>query len=205
MIRLVRVGRALAAGLVAFAAFAHVVAFVDDPLAVDALIEEALTDEASTDEAERAQLATDAANWVRRHIEVLEARDADAVRTQFVDDERFVWYTDGAVRYRGPDDVLDGMAAFAQLEFSTELSDVHATVLSRTHVSVRSLFATHLAIPGAPDVRYGGAITWLLERTDDASPWRILLGHTSTPGGPPASARQDDRRRPGAGDSQGER
>lgn len=148
--------------------------------------------DSALDEQQRSALAADAVAYVERHVAVLEARDEDLVRAQFVDDERFAWFTDGALQYASADAVLAGMRSYEGVRFETELSGVRAIVLSAEHTSVRSRFETRLTIPGTDDVRYGGVITWLLERDTDESTWRVLLGHTSTPAGPPGRGADGD-------------
>ncbi len=134
--------------------------------------------------------------FLKHYLTTLESRDERAIRDLFVTDDRFSWYTDGARSYSTADDVLRGMRQFANVRFKTTLSKVRVVELSPSLASVRSTFRTHLTIPGRDDHEYGGVITWLLERDPAKNAWRVLLGHTSTPGGPP-SKEQHRLERPG--------
>lgn len=140
--------------------------------------------------------AVDVARFLTHYIATLEARDPDAVRALFVDDERFAWFTDGERSYASPDEVLAGMQRYAELTFRTQLSDVQITPLDPRHAAASTRFVTELSGAEMPAYRYGGVITLIVERTDGG--WRILRGHTSTPAGPPrgadSAAYGDDRR-----------
>lgn len=129
---------------------------------------------------------TEVRAFLAHYVGTLEARDETAVRALFVDDGRFAWFTDGARSYASPHDVLAGLRRYQGMRFRTELSAIHVMPLSPTLVAADSRFRTHLTIPGSEPVDYGGVITWLLERTT-GDQWRVLRGHTSTPGGPPAA------------------
>jgi ketosteroid isomerase-like protein len=124
-------------------------------------------------------------SFLDRYVATLEARDEVQVRALFVDDGRFVWFTDGARSYGSADEVIAGMRRFAEVRFQTELADVHVEPLTPDLVSAHSSFRTRLDLPGGGKHEYGGVISWLLERSSQDGSWRVLLGHTSTPGGPP--------------------
>lgn len=126
-------------------------------------------------------------DFLAHYIATLEARDEAQVRTLFVDDGRFVWFTDGARSYGSADEVLAGMRRFGDMRFRTELDDVRTELHTPDLASAHSTFRTQLDLPGGNHHEYGGVITWLLERSPDDRGWRILVGHTSTPGGPPRS------------------
>lgn len=124
--------------------------------------------------------------FLDHYIATLEGRDEVRVRALFVDDGRFVWFTDGARSYGSAEEVLAGMRRFGELRFRTELADVHVEPLTPDIVSAHSTFRTRLELPGGGEHEYGGVITWLLERSKQDG-WRVVAGHTSTPGGPPRS------------------
>ncbi|MEZ6194547.1 MAG: nuclear transport factor 2 family protein [Planctomycetota bacterium] len=127
--------------------------------------------------------------FLRHYIRTLEGRDEPAVRALFVDDGRFAWFTDGVEAYGSPDDVLVGMRRYAAMTFHTELADEKVLPLRDGLAAASSRFRTRLEIPGSPDFEYGGVISWLLENEDGR--WRVLRGHTSTPGGPPRDETSD--------------
>ncbi len=135
---------------------------------------------------EHAAIAAEARVFATHYIETLEGKNEDAIRTLFVADERFAWYTDGALSYADADDVIAGMRAYAGITFKTTLADITPVVLDSRRVSLRTRFETTLTIPNADDFTYGGVITWLLEKSEHDNSWRVLLGHTSTPSGPPS-------------------
>lgn len=130
---------------------------------------------------------TEARRFLDHYVATLEARDEEQVRDLFVDDGRFVWFTDGAKSYGSAAEVLAGMRRFADVRFRTELHEVHVLPLTNELVSVHSGFRTRLELPAGGAHEYGGVISWLLERSPADGRWRVLLGHTSTPGGPPRS------------------
>ncbi len=144
-------------------------------------------------ESSTAQLAAvehEVSAFLARYIDTLESGDDDAIRALFVEDDRFAWYTDGTKSYATPDDVLASMRQYAGIEFHTTLSDVRVVALDKVHASARSAFHTTLTIPGADDYEYGGVITWVTEKDPASGAWQVLLGHTSTPGGPPSNDEQ---------------
>lgn len=130
--------------------------------------------------------ATDARRFLDHYVATLESRDETQVRDLFVDDGRFVWFTDGAKSYASAAEVVAGMRRFADVRFRTELHEVHVLPLTNELVSVHSGFRTRLELSGGGE-HLGGVIRWLLERSPADGRWRVLLGHTSTPGGPPRS------------------
>jgi ketosteroid isomerase-like protein len=124
-------------------------------------------------------------SFLDRYVATLEARDEAQVRSLFVDDGRFAWFTDGVRSYGSTDEVIAGMRRFAGVRFRTDLADVHVESLTADLASAHSSFRTRLDLPGGEQHEYGGVISWLLERSPQDGRWRVLLGHTSTPGGPP--------------------
>lgn len=125
--------------------------------------------------------------FLAHYIKTLEGGDEEAIRALFVADDRFAWFTDGVKSYASPDDVLAGMRRYADIHFETWVSNVHVVPLSASMASVRTNFRTELTIPDADDYEYGGVISWLLEKRSANGAWKVLLGHTSTPGGPPSA------------------
>ena len=144
----------------------------------------ALTPFFTAQDVDHVAVADEARAFAAHYIATLESRDEEALRALFVADDRFAWYTDGALSYASADDVLTGMGAYAGISFKTALADVTPVVLSAQHVSLRTRFETTLMIPNTDNFIYSGVITMLLEKRNEA--WRVVLGHTSTPDGPPA-------------------
>ncbi|MEQ8762522.1 MAG: nuclear transport factor 2 family protein [Planctomycetota bacterium] len=128
--------------------------------------------------------------FLEHYLRALESRDEARIRALFVTDGRLAWFTDGALAYSSPDEILAGLRGFGEMDFHTESTDVRVLPLTDTFASASSKFETRLTMNGAPVHTYGGVITWLLERVEGK--WRVLQGHTSTPGGPPTDG--DDRR-----------
>ena len=77
-----------------------------------------------------------------------------------------------------------GLKAYPGMSLSTEVSDVRVIALTPTLASVSTVFATEVNMSGGQVFGYVGVITMLLESSDGE--WRVLTGHTSTPGGPPS-------------------
>ena len=125
--------------------------------------------------------------FIAYYIKTLEGGEEEAIRALFVADDRFAWFTDGAKSYASPDDVLAGIRRYSGIRFETSVSNIHVVPLSASLASVRLDFRTELTIPDADDYEYGGVITWLLEKSSASGAWKVLLGHTSTPGGPPSA------------------
>ncbi len=123
--------------------------------------------------------------FIIHYIATLEGKNEKAIRALFIEDDRFAWFTDGVKSYATIDDVLAGMRKYAGIRFETTISRIHVVPLSASLASVRSKFRTKLTIPGAENHEYGGVITWLLEKAPASDEWKVILGHTSTPGGPP--------------------
>jgi len=140
---------------------------------------------------ERATLEREVNEFLREYLATLEAKDSDRIPALYAADDRFAWYTDGKLAYQSADEVLRGMAYYGDIKFKTSLSATRIVPLTETLVSVRTAFETQLTLPDAQPSGYSGAITMLLEKTD--ARWRIVLGHTSTPGGPPARDQQESR------------
>lgn len=134
---------------------------------------------------------SDVEAFLQHYIETLESKNEAAIRNLFVDDDRFAWFTDGALSYSSANDVLDGMKRFGGIQFKTTITDIHVVMLGGNLASIRSKFSTTLIIPEADDFTYSGVITLLLEKSGNDDEWKIILGHTSTPGGPPKSTHEN--------------
>lgn len=178
--RLVRTSMAIALG---FSLVVVLASLVSHPTGA------APTDEGAAS-ASVARVESEVRAFLQRYTKAIESEDADAIRSLYVPDDRFAWYTDGAIAYASPDDVVAGRLAYRGVRFATTYSRMRIVPLGSKLASARAGFRTRLEIPGQDDHEYGGVVTWLLERDVEAG-WRVLLGHTSTPGGPPAS---DERR-----------
>jgi len=143
-------------------------------------------DPAKPDKQDCSRAEAEVKAFVSHYIQTLEARDEDAIRELFVADDRFAWFTDGARSYDSADDVIAGMRHYRDVRFKTTLSGVRVILLGGSHASVRSKFQTELTMPGSRNHAYGGVITWILEKRMSRGEWRVVLGHTSTPGAPPS-------------------
>lgn len=136
--------------------------------------------------ARETETTSEVRQFLDHYVATLEGRDESEVRALFVDDGRFVWFTDGAQSYASADDVIRGMQRFSDTRFRTELECIDVVPLAPHLAAASSHFRTHLTLPDGKHHEFGGVITWLLERSSTADAWRVLSGHTSTPGGPPA-------------------
>lgn len=151
--------------------------------------------------APRLQGAVEAERLVRREVEAflsqtiktLESRDEEAIRSLFASDDRFAWFTDGKRSYSTPEEVLAGMRSYQDTRFETILSDVRVVLFGTNLASANSTFVTKLTIPGTAGHTFGGVITWLVEKDPASGAWKVLQGHTSTPGGPPQSNGTESR------------
>lgn len=122
--------------------------------------------------------------FLARYLEAIESSDVDGLREALASDGRFSWYTDGVKAYASVDDVVAGLQRFRGSEARTDLSSIEVVSIGDRWASVRSEFRTELSFGGGGTHEFGGVITWLLEK--ERGGWRLLLGHTSTPAGPPA-------------------
>lgn len=116
----------------------------------------------------------------------LQRGDAREVRALFVADGRFAWFTDGALRYRTRKDVvkaLQGLAA-AHTRLETTYSAVSIVPLKRDLATLSAAFRTRALVANGPGFRFSGVVTMLVERSPQGR-WRVVRGHSSTPGGPP--------------------
>lgn len=132
-------------------------------------------------------LGAEVETFLAHYVRTLETGNENAVRALFVDDGRFAWFTDGALSYRSPDDVVAGLRQLNGAWTTTELTAIRVLPLSSPFVTASAQFRTQLSLPGNQQHEFGGVITWLLERGQDATAWRVVTGHTSTPAGPPGA------------------
>lgn len=124
-------------------------------------------------------LQADVRNFLDDYMEAIGARDSVRVRAALVDDGRFAWIEDGEVRYRSADELLAGLAQLLPgSAIETELMDV--TVVPFGDDGAHA-WATHRTTfgEGADAFSFGGAISFVLERSGDS--WVVLGGHTSSP------------------------
>ncbi len=126
--------------------------------------------------------------FLSHYIKTLESKDEEAIRGLFASDDRFAWFTDGKRSYSTPDEVLAGMRSYQDTRFETALSDVRVVLFGTNLASANSTFVTKLTIPGTAGHTFGGVITWLVEKDPASGAWKVLQGHTSTPGGPPQNS-----------------
>lgn len=136
-----------------------------------------------TDRTDRRRIESEVLAFLSHYAEAIAERDEPAIRDLYVNDDRFAWYTDGALTYRSADDVIESLRSYPGMRFETTFSKVFAIPLSATRVSARCTFTTRMTIPGEEDHAYSGVTTMLLEK--QRGTWRVLEGHASTAGGPP--------------------
>lgn len=136
---------------------------------------------AELDESDRARITAEVTDFLAHYLTVLEAGDSEAIRELYVADERFAWYTDGEKRYATVDELLASLAGMEGMTFSTESSEVEVLPLTPELSHASSAFQTKITQGERVVFEYGGVITWLLERSG-GDRWRVLRGHTSTPG-----------------------
>ena len=97
----------------------------------------------------------------------------------FHDDGALRWYENGALRYRSVAEMVAALGSFgAPVTVTTELADRDVQQLAPDMAVVGARFTTRIDGLGEP-IRFGGALTMLLERRDGA--WRIRHGHSSSP------------------------
>lgn len=110
--------------------------------------------------------------------DAMTARDSAAIRAAYVDDDRFRWFGDGALRYRNVEEILRALQQFppgARIE--TSLADIEGVRLSPTAILGSAKFRTRVALPGQ-SFEYSGVFTLVIEH--NGARWRFLRGHTST-------------------------
>ena len=124
--------------------------------------------------------------FAESYLETLESGDPEKVRELFVADGRFAWHTDGKKRYSTPGEVVEGLEELAAsgMKLTTEFFNSEAIPLTPSLATFRTSFRTEGTVAGRPTFEYAGVVTMILERSPSGS-WRVLSGHTSTPGGPP--------------------
>lgn len=116
---------------------------------------------------------------LQRYMNAVESADTTAIRALYVQDGRFHWIEDGAVRYRSVDEVL---GAFSQLGGETSVRYSNPTVV-RLGQSSAHAYSEFEATVGSPPAGYSfsGLMSFLLERGPDG--WLIVGGHVSSPRG----------------------
>lgn len=126
--------------------------------------------------------------FLANYEKTLESTDDAEIRRLYVDDGRFAWFTDGRKLYRSPQDIVDALASLRSngLTLDTVYREVEPMALSENLASLRAEFATQAHTKAGPAFRFAGVITMLLERSPTGQ-WRVLTGHSSTPGGPPGT------------------
>ncbi len=134
-------------------------------------------------------IVEDVTRFLAEYMRTLETKDVDAIRRLYVDDDRFAWHTDGVTQYSSPDALLEGLKQFGAVDFKTALTETVVVSLGSRLAHVRTRFLTTLEFPDSPSHSYGGVITMLVERNSGQGDWRVVSGHTSTPGAPPGRKR----------------
>lgn len=150
------------------------------------------TVEARTAAGQEETLDTEVRAFVDAYGAALADAEPDEVRSLYVEDARFSWFTDGVRLYASAQDVIDGLsgAAGPGVRYETTMRDVDVTALGEAHAAVRADFRTAAMAEGAEQFAFAGVLTMVVERGEDGA-WRVVQGHSSTPGGPPG---------PGAGE-----
>lgn len=117
-------------------------------------------------------------SFLHRWNDAMAARESAAIRAAYVDDDRFRWFEDGALRYRGVGEILHALQQFPPgTRLETSLADIEGVRLSPTVILGSATFRTRVALPGQA-FEYGGVFTLVIEH--DGTRWRFLRGHTST-------------------------
>ena len=121
-------------------------------------------------------------NEVERFLEsyrlAVETRDGPLLRTLYVDDGRFEWIEDGAVRYRSPDEVLAALATIPSAAvMRTEYHGVEVAPVGDAGARVTFRFQTVFG-EGSSVFEFGGMSSIVLE--EGPTGWRIVGGHTSS-------------------------
>ena len=105
--------------------------------------------------------------------------DLDAALGFYVQDSRFRWAEDGAIRYSSFADLEAAIRRFADYaDFSTEYSDPYVNALTRDHAQLFTSFKTMVGGADAGGFSFSGVVTMNLARTETG--WKIMAGHTST-------------------------
>lgn len=126
-----------------------------------------------------ANLQSEVAAFLDEYLAAIGARDAARIRNAYIADDRFVWIEDGQVRYRRVEDVLSSLADLpADSPIRTELTELSVVPVGQAAAHAWAAFKTTVG-EGPQGFSYGGTISFVLER--DASSWRVVSGHTSSP------------------------
>lgn len=128
----------------------------------------------------QASLKNEVAAFLQGYLVAIDRRDSVAIRSAFIADDRLVWIEEGRVRYRRVEEVLSGLAGYpAGSPIRTELVDLSVAPVGAAGAHAWASFKTTVG-EGSQAFAFQGAISFVLER--DGTRWRILGGHTSSPG-----------------------
>lgn len=127
------------------------------------------------------RVAEEVSAFLTDYFAAIGNRDAARIRAACVADGRFAWIEDGKVRYRRVDDVIAGLAMFpADRAVRTELKDLTVVPVSQSAAHAWATFRTSVG-EGSSGFAFGGAVSFTLEH--QGASWKIVGGHTSSPGG----------------------
>jgi hypothetical protein len=106
----------------------------------------------------------------------------DSLLSLYTEGPEFHWVEDGAVQYSSTDEIRAAIeAAGSGVRLVTTHREMKVTPLAPGVASVFTLFDTQLIDSAGPGFSYSGAVTMVVVHRE--SGWRILSGHSSTPGG----------------------
>lgn len=121
---------------------------------------------------------SEVAAFLTDYLSAIDARDPVALRRAYVEDGRFVWMEDGAVRYRSAADILASLSSFpSDSSIRTELQDLVVVPVGGAGAHAWARFSTTVG-SGPGEFSFGGAISFVLEHGDGS--WKLVGGHTST-------------------------
>ena len=124
-------------------------------------------------------VSSDVLAMLSEYASAANSGDLDAALSYYVQDSRFSWAEDGAIRYSSYDDLEVAIRRFADYaDFSTEYSDPFVNALTRDHAQLFTSFKTTVGDVDAGGFSFSGVITMSLVRTETG--WKIMAGHTST-------------------------
>ena len=124
-------------------------------------------------------VSSDVLAMLNEYASVANSGDLDEALDFYVQDSRFRWAEDGAIRYSSYADLETAIRSFADYgDFSTEYSNPFVNALTWDHAQLFTTFKTTVDAPDAGGFSYSGLVTMNLVRTETG--WKILAGHTST-------------------------
>lgn len=124
---------------------------------------------------------SEVAAFLNEYLAAIDARDTDTLGRAYVEDGRFVWIEDGAVRYRSAADILTSLSSFpTDSSIRTELLDLVVVPVGGAGAHAWARFSTTVG-SGSGGFSFGGAISFVLEQKDGS--WKLVGGHTSAPTG----------------------